>query len=289
MKKLLYTAVFLIQAMNLFCQEPELNSKKGIRLKKGTSDLIIYADHNMSPKFEDWRKLNYRVYFRTLTVPAQTVKGRNYILITIPGEVAELTQDVINKFSKGPYPLAGFSVSKFDFDRNFWVDSILLAQSELETEYFQYENSPFIGTLTAPFKLRMAVGSSSEAFIDGAFNVSQYLGWKFRLSNKKPYFISPFVFGGITTISYSSAINSGITDPERKESGAGMTYGGGVAFRFGTISPGIIFGFDHGFGDLGKTFEYNDKIWLGFSLNFEFFKPKEPDSDSEEAKPNKLR
>lgn len=286
MKTILLIATLITNIFSIVCfsQEPDLNSEKGLRMKKGNSDLVIYSDYQMKPNKEDWRKLNYRVYFRIVNIPS--VDG--HLMITIPGKTKELDQDSSRSKSIEQYPRSGLSISEYDFDQNFWVDSITLANTELETEYFQYESSPFIGTLTAPFKLRMAV-SSEESFIDGAFNVSQFFGWKFRLSDSKPHFISPFVFGGITTLSYSSSNNNGILEANRKENGSGLTYGAGVAFRFGTISPGVVIGFDHGFGDLGKTFEYNDKLWLSFSLNFEFFKPKEADSDAREPKLNKIR
>jgi hypothetical protein len=286
----LVTAVITIAfSLSASAEEPDLNSEKGIRIKKGNTDLVIYADNKMSPNKEDWRKLNHRVYFRLVNIPPVQFEGRSHVMITIPGNNRELSQEEKKMKSEGMFPLSGYSISAKDFDRNFWVDSITLANTELETEYFQYENSPFIGTLTAPFKLRMAVGSSEESFMDGTFNVSQYFGWKFRISNSNPYFVSPFVFGGVTSLSYSSANNKGIVDATQKENGSGLTYGAGVAFRFGTISPGIVIGFDHGFGDLGRTFEYNDKLWLSFSLNFEFFKPKEAESDARFPKLNKMR
>lgn len=268
--------LFFISVLSLPCfsQEPALDSEKGYRMKKSTNDQRIFKNMDDKPNWKDWRKLNYRVYFRIVDAPTVEKDGVTYQLISIPGKNVPLSQEELKNFDNSKFPLSGSSINEKDYDMNFWIDSSAI-EKYAGLEHFKYENDAFTGVLTAPFKLRLALGSSENTFIDGNFNVAPFFGWKFRLSKSKPHFVSPFVFSGITTLNYTSSDNSKISDPEIKESGSGITYGGGVAFRFGTVSPGIVLGFDHGFGNLGKGFEYNDKLWLSFSVNFEFFKPKE--------------
>ena len=74
-------------------------------------------------------------------------------------------------------------------------------------------------------------------------------------------------------MNYNSANNENIIDADKLENGTGLTYGLGLSFKFGAISPGFIVGWDKGFGDLGSGFKYNDKAWISFSVNYDFFKP----------------
>jgi len=50
-------------------------------------------------------------------------------------------------------------------------------------------------------------------------------------------------------LNYNSANNENIIDADKLENGTGLTYGLGLSFKFGAISPGFIVGWDKGFGD----------------------------------------
>ncbi len=109
--------------------------------------------------------------------------------------------------------------------------------------------------------------------MDGDFNIAPFIGWKWRLSSARPFYIAPFGFAGVTTLNFNSANNTQIIEADRLENGTGLTYGIGLSFRFGSVSPGFVVGWDKGFGDLGSGFMYNDKAWISFSVNYDFFKP----------------
>ena len=275
--------VFLITVI-LFCTSSILIGQKnenvddilGKRIVKNGKDYLIYTDANLEPNFSDYRKLNYRFFFRLVDFPIyhDTVNNRRYQLITIPGKIKEGNQSKNESSMAENYPRAGKSIDKVDYDQNFWIDVDIL-EDFCEVVHYKYSNDVFSGLLTAPFKYRLKAGSSPESFLDGGFNIAPFFGWKFRMSSSRPFFFSPFIFSGITTLSYSAADNTSINDASVIENGSGIVYGGGITFRFGSISPGLILGYDHGLGNLGKGFKYSDKPWISFSISYDFFEPKQ--------------
>jgi hypothetical protein len=278
MRKLTLTLLCVFSAFAFaFCQDENsrVDAPLGLRVKRNGQDYLIYADKNFAPNFKDFRKINYQVYFRKVDFPVKEVNGKKYQLITIPGSSKEQDQNDNLKVVNGEpvYPRAGKTINKEDYDLNFWIELEVL-EKNIDTEYYKYANDVFSGLLTAPFKYRLKSGDAPESLIDGDFNVAPFLGWKWRISSVRPFYIAPFIFTGITTLDYNSANNSKISDPEKLENGAGITYGLGLSLRLGTVSPGFIIGKDHALGDLGKGFLYSNKPWVSFSLNFDFFKPQ---------------
>ncbi len=276
-KNLTITLMYLFACLMVFGQETEssINNPLGLRIIRNGQDYIIYADQNLNPNFDDYRKINYQVYFRKVEVPIKEINGKNYQLISIPGSGIQLNQN--EKKSEGivevTYPRAGRTVNKEDYDHNFWIE-VAIIENQTESEYYRYANDVFSGILTAPFKYRLKLGNAPESLIDGDFNIAPFIGWKWRLSSVRPYFIAPFGFAGLTTLNFNSGNNTKITSSEILENGTGLTYGAGISFKFGNVSPGFIIGWDKGFGNLGNGFKYNDKPWISFSVNYDFFTPK---------------
>ncbi|GAB1857355.1 hypothetical protein MHTCC0001_21910 [Flavobacteriaceae bacterium MHTCC 0001] len=278
--------IFLILASSInlgFSQENNkvLDAPKGLRIIRDGKDYIVYADKNFEPNFDDFRKINYRVYFRKLDYPIKEKNGKKYQLITIPGSSKTENQETISILADGTtfYPRAGKTISRSDFDQNFWIELDII-EEKTSTEYFRYANDIFSGLLTAPFKYRLKVGSAPESLIDGDFNIAPFIGWKWRTSSTRPFYVAPFGFAGVTSLDFNSANNDKITESDKLENGTGLTYGLGLSFKFGDISPGFIIGWDKGFGDLGSGFKYNDKPWISFSVNYDFFKPKADESST---------
>lgn len=277
MIKVITISVFiLLSTVFAFGQEENsvVDAPLGLRIKRNGQDYLIYADENLSPNFKDYRKINPQVYFRKINYPVKDINGKKYQLISIPGSSKTQDQNNILKSAGGlvSYPLAGKTVSKEDYDHNFWIDQSLIEENTT-TEYYKYANDVFSGLLTAPFKYRLKLGNAPESLIDGDFNIAPFLGWKWRVSSVRDFYIAPFGFAGVTSLNYNSANNIKIIDSEILENGAGLTYGMGLSFRFGNVSPGFIVGWDKGFGNLGSGFMYNDKAWISFSVNYDFFKP----------------
>lgn len=257
-----------------------LDDTIGFRLRKNHTDQIVYSDLGNSPNKDDFRKINYRFYFRIVNSPTQMIEGVEYQLITIPGTSKKSNQEIF-KSSESLVPRylrSGEMISKKDFDKNFWIETEVIDNFG-RPEYDVYANDFFSGLLTAPFKYRLKLGSAKSSLLDGDLNIAPFIGWKWRASSEKPYYIAPFGFSGITTLNYSSVNNTLITSNE-VENVAGLTYGFGLSFKFGAVSPGIIIGWDKGLGDLSRGFKYNDKAWLSFSMNYDFFKPKESETKS---------
>lgn len=278
MKKIIILTILLLLGTNMiFAQEQNdrYNDEKGLRIKRTKNDSRIYADSNYNIIFADYRKLNHQVYFRTIDYPTKLINGKTYQLITIPGKSPDTNVDYyyINNAGKIVYSRTGKSVNKPDYDKNFWID-VDIIKNNTNIEYFQYANDISIGLLSAPFKYRLDVGEAPASLIDGNFNVAPFIGWKWRTSPTRPFYISPFIFGGVTTLVFNSANNANLLDANKIENGAGLTYGLGLSLKFYDFSPGFIIGWDKGFGNLGEGFLYNDKPWISFSVNYDFFKPK---------------
>lgn len=265
-----FIAIVLSIPITLNAQNTTTNSTpedyikpNGLRLKKGIHDYIIYGDDNLAVNPKVSKKINSTVYFKRVKDREATYKGKKYVMISIPGNRKKpKAADKDN-----PY------INSSDFGDSFWIEAAYLDDTYVDLNYPKFSHQVFGGLLTAPFKYR--VDKTNGDLIDGDFNVAPFLGWKFRMTPIRAYYLAIFGFGGITTLKYNSANNSKITDSNIEENSSGLTYGLGISFRFGDLSPGLIVGFDKGTGNLGSGFNYNNKCWLSFSLNYDFFKPKE--------------
>jgi hypothetical protein len=274
--KLLLFLMCVCTSIPLLAQDNQatLDAPLGYRVKRNGQDYIIYKDNGLVPNENDYRKINYKVYFRKVNVPVKDFKNKKYQLITIPGSRKPLKQnDVQNLLATGVVGARiGATINSEDYDQNFWIE-VEVIENETNTEYYKYSNDVFSGLLTAPFKYRLKVGNAPESLLDGDFNIAPFIGWKFRISSVKAYYIAPFGFAGITSLKYNSDNNSGLAAGSGEENGSGITYGAGISIRLGDVSPGFIVGWDHGLGNLGSSFVYSDKPWISFSLNYDFFKP----------------
>ena len=105
---------------------------------------------------------------------------------------------------------------------------------------------------------------------NGDVNLGTFLG--VRLGNKTN--TVGFNLGGILGVSsttMNSANNSGITDKSTSQSNTGLNYGVTLVVDVEKkFQVGIVGGWDHALGDLGKGYIYQDRMWIGFSLNYKF-------------------
>jgi len=240
-----------------------LNDIKGYRLKPAKAVLIYYQTAAGGVDLANTRTLNNSVFFVPMN-PAVEINdnGTNYSLIIIPGKQSPAIAPVQNRQR----------VSPIDFDQLLWIAKTNLV--DLVPEYYKYRNDIVLGALTLPFKYRPALGDNASSLIDGSFNLGPYIGYKIRLSGNRPFFVSGIFSGGVTSLTYNSSNNTGITDKDKSESGFGVQYGGGVVFDLYKIQLGVILGGDHGIGDLSRTFKYQNNLWLAFSLSFSFLDNK---------------
>ena len=267
-RNIIATSVFLLLSAFVYGQEKETaRDTMGYRLKQNGQDVLIYTDVDGKPDLNSFRKLNYRVYFRTVKRPTEIVNGKTYQMITVPGPHASdplKARTVVN----------GSSISPDDFDKNFWIDVEDLRMVNIES--FPFKSRPCFGVLSVPFKIRPERGEFSSTLLEGSFNVGAYFGWRIPMAKQKTYFICPVISAGFTTMNYTSANNrEGINDPDKTESGSGMSYGTGLVFDIFDIQFGIVAGADHGFGNLSKTYTYQDAMWFSFSFNYNFLQQNE--------------
>jgi len=232
----------------------DANDTLGFRIIKNVNSYPIYSDLNQSPDFTNGRLIDYRVYFRKIDFQTKDIGEIKYQLIIIPSSSKPLDQGK-NKGSEEHKSNNSEMkpVSKEDYNKCFWIDTKII-ENNTQIEYYKYANDIFTGILTCPFKYRFKTGNAPESLIDGDLNISPFIGWKFRISASKPYFIAPFIFTGVTSLNYNSANNFKIINSDELENGMGITYGFGISFKFNNISPGILLGFDHGICNLGKGF-----------------------------------
>jgi len=243
---------------------------KGYRLKPNVNVYVYYTGKDNSFDVGRYRRLNNSVFFTRFTPDIEIVHdGTTYVQIIVPGTQT----DNLNVDNGGP-------ISSSDYDKPLWISKTSL--DNLSPEYYKYRSDIVLGALTLPFKFRPKLGNQAPSLIDGSFNVGPYFGWKWRLGNQRPFYLSTIISGGVTSMTYNSANNSGITDSEKAETGFGFQYCTGVVFDLYKVQLGIVGGADAGMGDLSNTFKYQNRLWFAFSLNFNFLAPK----TNEEANKN---
>lgn len=255
------------------------NDTIGYRLKNRQDVVTVFLDtchcSNVSDKYK--RKLKSSVFFQTLSDIA-IFSNKKYIKITVPGRYLE-PDSITRKNSMTRYKeeYNSSTISRKDYDRDFWMN--IEDMKKVRIEYGKFKNDVIFGMLTAPFKWRLSSTSGHSDLIDGSLNVNSFIGYKLSFGTQTPSYLGIFIFGGTTTIAYNSSNTTSITDPSKSENGVGLNYGVGIVFRIKGVSPGILLGFDRGFGEFSRTYIYQGKPWLSFSLNYDFIKPKKKETN----------
>ncbi|MES2478883.1 MAG: hypothetical protein V4561_07340 [Bacteroidota bacterium] len=130
--------------------------------------------------------------------------------------------------------------------------------------------SPTYGAnISLPFKLRPKTGGQNIK-ITPDLTLGGYLGARWRLSHKDPFYLSfPVVSLGLSTLTINDNNNSSTTN---KGDGTvlGITGSWGAVFQLKDFQFGLIMGWDRAAGELGKDWIYNDKPWYSFSIGFSF-------------------
>jgi len=255
------------------------NDTIGYRLKNRRDVVTIFLDscHCSIISNTYKRKLKSSVFFQTMDDTA-FFSGKKYVKITVPGRYLEPDSFTRNNSSvryKEEYNSS--TISRKDYDRDFWLS--IEDMKKMRIEYGKFKNDFIFGLLTAPFKWRLSSSNGQPDLIDGSFNVNSFAGYKLSFGSQTPSYLGAFIFGGPTTIAYNSSNTTSITDSSKPENGAGLNYGVGIVFRINGVSPGVLLGFDRGFGELSKTYIYQGRPWLSFSLNYDFIKPKKKETN----------
>ena len=168
-------------------------------------------------------------------------------------------------------------VNSDDNSKYFWIKKShldkMLKEKFIDVSYeVPNLNLSYGASLTLPFKYRPKVDGKNVK-ITPDITIGGYIGGKWRLSDKKPFYLTvPVVTLGMTTLSIND--NNTITD-----NGDGLVLGittsTGMVFEFDDFQFGLMLGADRAAGELGKDWIYNDKIWYSFSIGYSFIRKKD--------------
>jgi hypothetical protein len=121
--------------------------------------------------------------------------------------------------------------------------------------------------LAIPFKVRF--GADRNLRIDTNVNIGGYVGWKFRMTHVRPYYISAVAAGGLALLPLNESSPDNASTMENTV--VGLTGSIGVVFQLADFQLGLLVGIDHAAGDAGAGWAYNDKQWISVSLGYAFF------------------
>lgn len=287
MKKLLLVAIVMMSSLFAFSQnDPKL---VGYYLQPQTNSIKVYQSKVDKPDepnlstYDFWDlKHHYNYWFKTdITVTGSD--GKKYIRITIPNQ-----DRYVPSPDKPDDPTAGkrvqtpnynpvvpwtnkeqyVDIDSQDFNSWLWISED--DYNHYKVSYYGYNFTYQIAAITTPLKYRFPYGTHSSSIQNGDLNLGTFGG--FRIGNKTN--TAGFNLGlilGINSTTMNSANNTSITDKTTSQSNTGLNYGlAGVIDIEKKFQIGFIAGWDHATGDLAKGYIYQDRMWIGFSLNYKF-------------------
>jgi hypothetical protein len=169
-------------------------------------------------------------------------------------------------------------INSADNSKYFWIRKDQLDKM-IEDKFIgkSYEtpnvNLSYGASLSLPFKYRPKINERNIK-ITPDITLGGYIGFKWRISSKKPFYITaPIATLGLTTLSIND--NNTTTTDNGDGLVLGITTSTGVAFQFDDFQVGLMLGADRAAGELGKDWIYNDKIWYSFSIGYSFIGKKD--------------
>ncbi len=149
---------------------------------------------------------------------------------------------------------------KKEIDKRKTVDKEVvyrIPKTALPEYRYRYHNGVTFGTLVVPFKMR-----TRGRTLTGQSSLGPYLGWRTGIRRINVTFVAT---AGLTTIPIS-----GVSSVESQNL-AGLTYGAGVILEtIERFQVGLIFGADHLGEKDNPNWEYEDNLWISFSIGFSF-------------------
>ncbi len=169
-------------------------------------------------------------------------------------------------------------INSADNQEYFWISqdelTTLLDNKTIKKSFKLTSDIAYGANVSLPFKLRPKVNEQNIR-ITPDITLSGFLGAKFRISRKDPYYIVPLVSLGLATLPISDETDGSVTD---KGDGMvlGITTSTGVVFQLKDFQFGFLVGWDRAAGELGKNWVYNGKPWYSFSIGFTFLGNNKP-------------
>lgn len=129
--------------------------------------------------------------------------------------------------------------------------------------------------LTLPLKIHPALNGHPGSLYNSSFNAGTFLGVRLGFLND----VVGATIGGFVDFSnlqQNSSVNSAVANGASEDMFS-ANYGCGIIFDITrTFQMGALIGWDHGYGDLSKTYLYQRKDWFAVSLNFAFLDSSRP-------------
>lgn len=152
---------------------------------------------------------------------------------------------------------------------------LLQAQYALDAERLQKKGNFTIGAATTLIKVRPGRKDPKDGYniyseFGNDFNIGVSAGWKIEPNRKKP--ISHSIVGGL---SFSSIKVTPYTTKEyiTSESTQGcITLSAGYVFEYNKFQVSIFSGIDIMSGEIGRSWIYRNRPWLGLGFGFQIFR-----------------
>lgn len=280
-------AFFVVMALTLPFFAFSQNDPKvvGYYLQSQGNSIKVYQSKPKDANSPDLTNFNfwdlnhhYNYWFKTdITI---TVDGQKYVRFTIPNPTRFLpSKDDPNKGTPvttpnydSPLPWSidqkGLDVDSQDFNSWLWISEEDF--NKCKVPYYGHNFTYQISAITTPLKYRFPTGTHGSSIQNGDFNLGTFAG--FRLGNKtNTAGINLGIVLGLNSTTMTSANNTTITDKTTSQANVGLDYGGAAVIDIEKkFQIGFIAGWDHAVGDAGKGYIYQDRMWIGFSLNYKF-------------------
>ncbi|MBW4888757.1 hypothetical protein KXQ82_03490 [Mucilaginibacter sp. HMF5004] len=284
MKKItLLAGLTMLIVFNCLAQEDGVPT--GYKLKHSMRLIKVYQDRNNKPDLADFNFWINDYWFKI--DKTEVVDRVEYIRITIPTTIS--FNNTTKKFEPEPHyenPLRwrehgwpdGVPIDSDDFNSWLWIAKADF--DEFKEDYFGKVPFQFVFSgMAIPFKYRPAEGTHASSILNGDINIGTFLGIRLPIFNNT----GGINFGGslgVSSLPMNASNNHGILD-NSSESISGFNYGAAVIFDWQKkFQIGLVMGYDHGVGDLSRSYIYQDKSWFAISFNYKFL-----DFDSAPSKP----
>jgi hypothetical protein len=296
MKKISCLAIGLTLSFAAFAQTNPANSfftlpasSKTIRVYQSAFDgtntkTIDRPDTSVYNFWPNSRRLNY--HFKTDISYTFPDNKKKFIRITIPADFR--WDPVTEKPISDPKTLANYDhpekwkkngdfVDSQDFNCWLWIPE---DEFKPEPYYLSLQGSWVFSGIITPLKYRFRAGGHGTSLLNGDVNLGTFIGYRF-LNHPGTTGLSMGAFGGVSSLPMNSSNNtnsifksssSGSTgSTTTNTNNTGLNYGGALVLDVSKkFQVGLIAGWDHAVGDISNGYIYQDRMWLGFSLNFKF-------------------
>jgi hypothetical protein len=288
--KSLLLYLFALVAITFKCFSQETQIAEGYKLRRAQYIVYAYRDANSKPDLSVRNRWNHVYWFKVDKTKkgsyTDSVTKEEYVRITIPS--SRRFDDKKNDwvYEDGYDTTIDWKneglVDGSDFNAWLWIRKIDF--ENLGVNYYPSIKGSFVlSGLTAPFKFRPSTGSQPNSVINGDINLGSFIG--VRLAKDENFGLSVGGHFGISSVSLNASNNTSLSG-NSTETIQGLTYGyGAIVDLRKQFQIGLIGGFDYGLGNLSKTYVYQNKNWLSFSLNYKFLDfGKKTDTNEKQAK-----